>query len=179
MFESPVFLGKKPNSIVLQTRLGNPVENEIGPGLTPVALRWFEKLYSQHKVGWRYRKPCTAGYNCAGLVWANRRTGVYETPEVHKILADDGYRKTEHPDVDDVAVYWDDRGQMRHVARVVEVRRVSGTETTQPWVVSKWNDWGGEILHHVFDIPHREDLTIEFFTDRPPAGGSQVVCAQL
>jgi hypothetical protein len=62
-----------------------------------------------------------------------------------------------------------------HVGRVIELRDSPGG-LPMPWIVSKWNDWGGEVIHSVRDLPfdeaHGFDITIEFWTDRPEGAGT-------
>lgn len=166
MFEDVKFLGEPKKSIALQTRKGTDIENQIGPAVTAKGVAEFKRICAKYQIEWSIRKPCTEGYNCAGHVWASRRTSVYDTSEVRKILSEDGYSRTDNPGIDDVVLYWNDRGEFCHVARIVEVRTAEGMAIRVPWVVSKVCDWGGEAVHRAHDFPNRSNLTIEYFTDR-------------
>lgn len=136
----------------------------------------FERLVSAHP-GWEIRKRACGVYNCFGHVWASRRTAVYEESEVERILADDGYRvlaSAETPLQGDLALYaLVAGGDLLHVGLVVELRRISSSGGSPlghgaPWVLSKWNDVSGEVVHHVNDVPFPADeFSVAFWTDRP------------
>lgn len=109
-------------------------------------------------------------YNCAGHVWASRRTCIYELAEWRKILEDDGYQRTSAPVPDDIVIYYM-AGLMTHVARV---HRLIENEIGPPVpvVISKWGDTGGEVIHIVSEVPESIRGNYEYWTDRqhnPPA----------
>lgn len=173
MFELQRLQGPNQFQIALQTRRGRDIDNSVGPELTEAHHRRYAALLEQNGRNWQQRKPPSAGYNCAGHIWASRRTCIYEETEWKKILEDDGYRRTDRPMQDDVVIYVDPKVGVLHVGRIIELRGVTETPPRIPWVVSKWSDWSGEVVHHVKDVPFAGqgfDLTIECWTDRPNQG---------
>ena len=113
------------------------------------------------------RRPPTGQYNCHGLTFANRRTGIYHPASVAEILEDDGYRQIKASEVclGDVVVYYDGR-QIAHTGIVVRIEREEGLIGGQAtWIMSKWGQ-AGEYIHPVNLGPYSEhDLT--YWTDRP------------
>ncbi|MBN1590373.1 MAG: hypothetical protein JW888_12735 [Pirellulales bacterium] len=171
MFEQARFLGPTESSIVVQTRAGTDIPNlvEVKPGYREIQL--YGLLLKRFGANWIERKPASGVYNCAGHVWASRRTAILETKHWNTILRDDGYRKlaeTEQPRVGDLVLYIDNvHGDYLHVGQVVELREgVSPTSPHVPWVLSKWNSTSGETLHSAYDAPY-EQMRQEYWTDRP------------
>ncbi|MBN1591187.1 MAG: hypothetical protein JW888_16865 [Pirellulales bacterium] len=136
-------------------------------------------LLEKYGKNWTRRKPAVGGYNCAGHVWASRRTAILETEHWKTILRDDGYRRlagTEEPHVGDLILYVDKADDKAdddylHVAQIVELREgVTATSPQVPWVLSKWDSTSGEAIHNAYDVPYgRQEFTIdrEYWTDRP------------
>ncbi len=173
MLELARLKGTPRQEIILQTRLGRNVENSQSckPGRNIYDA--YHRLVSEHFT-WRNRKPACGIYNCFGLVWASRRTSIYDESEIAKILADDGYRQLQneiHLQPGDVVLYLRQDDRIRdtlHAAIVFRLERI-GTAIT-PWVLSKWSDVYGEDIHALHDLPkfeHYRDCLIEFWTDRP------------
>jgi len=151
--------------IRLQTRLGKDIANAIPTAVPSFRELQIHRLFCDRYPQWKIRKPPTAGYNCAGHVWASRRTAIYEHSEYMKVFADDGYRRTRTPKEDDLTVYVDEQGQIAHVARIISLRPgVAATSDPIPVVVSKLNDMQGEFVH-MFNSHPFGDVTIEFWTD--------------
>jgi len=181
MFDNLQLLSTSSPDIVLHTRTRRPIPNEIGCAPTEQHIRRFQALLKQGQpLGWEVRKPPTGGYNCAGHVWASRRTGIYEDLEqnVKYILQDDGYRLIGRENAytlvlqGDLVLYWDSFQQGRlflHVGMVSEMRDGVTRESPRlPWVLSKWDDVSGEVLHHFKNVPFPAgDFVVEFWTDRP------------
>lgn len=169
MFELQRLSGGASRTIPLATRLGNSVANEVAPDPSEQHLARYAALLTKHALGWTPRKPSCGGYNCFGHAWASRRTSIYDDQSVRQILSEDGYRRTHQPVQDDLALVVQD-GDIHHVGRVVELRSIVTGSEAIPWIVSKWNDWGGEVLHSVRDLPfdrsHGFDVVVEYWTDR-------------
>lgn len=173
MFEELRFLGKTEKSIALATSKGNAIPNlvEIDPDAKAVAN--YQRLLREHGVHWQPRKPATGVYNCAGMVWASRRTSILEPSAWQKIIDDDGYRwlpKDQLPMPGDIAAYVDlENEELLHVARVAYLAPgvIGGSEI--PMVVSKWNSTAGESIHRAFDVPYRKwgfNYDLCYLTDR-------------
>lgn len=177
MFEREKLLGSTERSIVVQTHLGHSIRNVIGPPVGEYDRRQFELLVARYGRYWERRKPPVGVYNCAGHVWASRRTAIYDETEWRVVLRDDGYRRvqlTELPLPEDLAVYIDStNGEVLHVGRIVVMRPgLAEGSPPIPWVVSKWKDTSGEVVHNVHDVPYAGQgfsVSIEYWTDRPSA----------
>jgi hypothetical protein len=168
MLEIARGVGTPPKGIILQTRAGHNVANSQSCEPDATIAPRYDKLRRKH-FAWVSRKPACGVYNCFGLVWASRRTAIYEESDISLLKEDDGYRKLkidEEPQVGDIVCYLLHPGNTLHAAIIVELRSL-GTSTV-PWVLSKWGSVFGEDLHTFLDVPEDlEGCTIEFWTDRP------------
>jgi hypothetical protein len=167
--------GTPEESIVVQTRLGKPVANAKAPDPSDQCRRVFERLVHRHPA-WLVRRTPTGIYNCAGHVWASRRTAIYEQEAWEQVLREDGYRQRqgfEHPTVGDLVIYRDGPSQsLLHVGQIVELRRLEvGQEQAQgviPWVLSKLGPTSGEVLHHFQQAPYEQfEASISYWTEIP------------
>ena len=177
MFEEQRLLGPTGRSIVLQTHRGRPIENEIALEPDERLIKKYNDLSKEHRFWWE-RKPPSGVYNCVGHVWASRRTAVY-APDIEtkilRIFEDDGYRVVDWPGESlapgDLATYWESaRGHKGfwHVGIVSEIRQgLVGGSQPAPWILSKWDDASGEVLHYYKDCPFSPEIEAEFWTDRP------------
>ena len=171
MFELARLQGTPESPIPLATRLGTPVRNSRSPSPSERARSIFSLLLRKHPQ-WVLRKEPCGYYNCFGLVWASRRTSIYEQDDLDRILLEDGYRGLEDPRrcrLGDLALYLDEAGGFLHVGVVAEIRQVVGggvSRSGAPWILSKWNDSTGEVLHHYNDVPFALSYTVRFWTDR-------------
>jgi hypothetical protein len=164
-----------PRRISLHTHLGNEIENEIAVHPVPQhAIDKFNRIAGQHPR-WIHRKPPTGIYNCFGHVWASRRTAVYEKFDeaVLKVREDDGYRtvdwERETPAVGDIACYWESVNPYRdcsHVGLVVSVQPQGKELPPVIWILSKWDDTTGEVVHEASDHIFK-GVRVEYWTDRP------------
>lgn len=154
MFAQAKLLGTPRRSIRLDTKLGNAVENEqaLPPDDYTIA-----RMQQQERrfPGWVKRREICGLYNCFGMVWASRRTAIYDE-EYSKFLEDDGYREIALQDVmaGDIVTYsWlNDPDRVAHVALVLMVNEDSTGRLRTPYVLSKWNDCSGEFVHNYQDF---------------------------
>ncbi len=172
MFENLQLLGMRERKIVLQTRLGNPIENLQTAEPDEQDIRKFEGIFAEHE--WTLRKKACGMYNCFGHIWAARRTCIYDLEGVKTILQDDGYRKLsagEKPLYGDIALYFfpPPEAEIWHAGLVCELREFDGLDISPvPWVLSKFGAVYGEALHAAKDVPNPEEgCDLEFWTDRP------------
>jgi hypothetical protein len=170
MFGDVNILGTPPRGIKLQTRRGNDIANEAA--LAPEArhIRSFQDLLTVFNR-WEVRCDPIGIYNCAGHVWASRRTSIYDDFAYRLIIDDDGYREISEANVrpGDITIYLDEEDrEIYHVGLVVEMRElVVGGSTRVPWVLSKLGDSMGEVLHSAYDfrLPNYS-LRPRFWTER-------------
>jgi len=166
VFEEQHLIGDTEESIRLDTRTGEPITNSRPLKPNGTEDYKFNHFCGEHGGGtWKIRSLVDITYNCAGHVWASRRTCIYETSEWRKILEHDGYRKTNQPVPDDLVIYWLEDDSLAHVARVSHLVD-SGLSHPIPFVISKWGDTGGEVFHKVSEVPNAIRGRYEFWTDR-------------
>ena len=157
--------------IILQTRKRQDVGNS--QSYEPdEKTRGLYYVFRKPHLSWENRRDACGVYNCAGLVWANRRTSIYEEDEFSKILNDDGYRllPQEHLQPNDIVIYrrkaLNNERNTLHVGIILRIDLIGKIPVT--WVLSKWSDQYGEDIHKLNDVPeHYGDFLIEFWTDRP------------
>ena len=140
-------------SIRLDTALGNPIMNSHPrENRRPVAEAQLEAaVMASHTQALRGRSH--PNYNCHGLTFASRRTGIpTQGAEIRKVLSQDGYIEVNRADVlpGDILLYWAEDGSLDHSALVVS--RPQG-EFAIPEVASKWG-WGPEVLHSATDCDY-------------------------
>lgn len=168
MFEVVTFAGSRQRSIGLDTRAGNHVENEqsLPPDHQTVAL--YNRVLEKHPA-WVARKACCGTYNCFGHVWASRRTCVFESDEVWRILREDDYRQIVVSEADrgDVVVYLHSDGLTIWHAGILEFREIYGSGgRAVPWVLSKVDASKGEVLHPIDDVHASFEYETQIWTDR-------------
>lgn len=176
MFGAVELFGTPESSIVVQTRQGESIANAQAPEPSERCFKIFDLLVHRHP-GWLVRRRPTGLYNCAGHVWACRRTAIYEQSAWEQIFREDGYRVRtglEQPTVGDLVVYRDNVTQaLLHVGEIVELRRVAAGQgpderAAVPWVLSKFGPTSGEVLHHYRQAPYEQfDVATSFWTEVP------------
>jgi hypothetical protein len=176
VFGAIVLGGTPETEFPLHTRRQSRIPNSQAlPGGDPSS--WARLLSRYDELGLEVRKAACGTYNCAGHVWASRRTAIHESSAYELILRDDEYRRVqpgEAPQIGDLALYrLQGEARILHVGIVAEFRRVPAqlgvaAARSVPWVLSKWADWGGEVFHHVERVPLPSALPfeIEYWTDR-------------
>lgn len=141
MFEEAQLLGPTERSIVVQTGRGREVKNliELEPGERE--RKRYERLFQVHGQFWVQRKPPTGVYNCAGHVWASRRTTILDEDAWFMILEDDGYRRleaNEPPIPGDLVLYRDPQVGLLHVGMIVSTERGLTDQSPRiPWVIEQ------------------------------------------
>ncbi len=159
----------KQNGILLDTRKGSPIANTQGGKVAAGRISAFREMC--RTKNWTLRRNPEGLYNCAGLVWASRRTGISELEDWQKILREDGYRQIMQPKVDDFVLYCDAKDKSYlHVGRVVNMLEgITPTSQRIPLVLSKWGHDLGECYHFAESHGFSHDFTIkiEFWTERP------------
>jgi hypothetical protein len=167
MFEILKIAIPRKKSIALDTRLGNPIENEIAPSPSDMNKQKDLRIYREYILKWEQRIPPTGIYNCIGHVWASRRTAIYSDKARKKIISDDGYTElllTDNPLPDDFIVYEDKESDyFLHIGRVIAV---SNSEIK---ILSKWDDSSGEYIHSPEDAPYQTQFSqtrIYYITER-------------
>lgn len=174
MFDNISLIGTKPPAIVLQTRRGADINNSQSLPPDEPSIRKDHHLASQHPY-WELRRQAYGLCNCAGVVWGNRRTAIYEQTEWELILKDDGYRRFSHTQRDplspgDLVLYrMQNSDKFLHVGMIIKL--VEGLSEPSPFLISKWNDCSREVVHQLHDVPQQYrsfGYQVEYWTDRDP-----------
>ena len=169
MFEQHRLVGDTRIRLRLDTKERNPIKNEVAPRPNSQALRKDASLWQKNADLWQRRAEPRGVYNCAGLVWAARRTAIYADAEWNQILEEDGYRELGGVDdvsIGDIAVYAAmGAGGYLHVGVVIATDEISPMGRPMPRILSKWDDTSGEYLHLVPNVPF-EDWKVTYWTDR-------------
>lgn len=174
MMDELILLQPGPQ-LALETRGRRQIPNVVAAPPGDRERRIYRKLLGDHP-GWKERKPPAGGYNCAGMVWASRRTSVEASEGVQLIWEDDGLRtlrSRERLDVGDLACYHVARGDRFRDFLHVGVVIVAGSEILQSdaedpiLVLSKFNSTFGEVVHPLHDVPFDFPHEVVFWTDRP------------
>jgi hypothetical protein len=143
-----------PDNIILETSQGTQLENSRKGEITLNDKFYHDKLERQYGSSSRERTPPVVSYNCHGLTFAVRRTGIHQENMLKILLADDAYveivdRKKVLPG--DTIIYYGEDGDIIHSGIVVE-------EPTEehywiPLVVSKWAKYK-ELVHRATQCPY-------------------------
>lgn len=173
MFEETRLLGTPKECIQVQTRKKRNLENWVAPPPHTQAINFYKRFRETYGATWLPRKPATGVYNCAGMVWASRRTCLSDPTDWRVILEDDEYSLVDQQEdlkVGDIAVYRkkDDK-EILHVGRICDVERIEHWPNYLVSVLSKWSAQHGEDIHLVDNVPPLnggEPFDVEFWTDR-------------
>lgn len=153
--------------LALETKARYPIPNEVSARPSPKHHAQYARLVSQHKQ-WVPRKSPSGEYNCFGMVWAARRTGIYEEAALARIIKDDGYRVIPPQDAvfGDLVKYALEDGSTTHVGVYShDLPPLAASGRPFKIILSKLNDSLGEVFHQLQDawFPYH---TIAFLTDR-------------
>ncbi len=144
--------GYYQKSIILQTSKGNNISNSNNWIENSPLFQYQLKKIRQQYPGLIVRNGPSGVYNCHGFTFASRRTCIFESTEIQKILNDDNYKAIKNPDVlpGDIALYFGNDGDIEHSAIVTKEPDV---QLKIPIVISKWGT-SYEIIHSVFICPY-------------------------
>ena len=136
---NPLFLLR--GALALQTRERKDIENSYDRrGPTAGEQLHVDHLIAEYSESVARTRTPSAQYDCHGLTFADRRTGICPSDVVRQILLQDGYRKVELSDVlpGDAVIYIGQDGEVEHSGVVVELRRSLSGAVVDTVVVSKW-----------------------------------------
>jgi hypothetical protein len=148
--------------IRLETSKRTGIENLQGYEISTFELNWSAEIPKLHPSAIQ-RTGSSALYNCHGLTFASRRTRVFDTQEVHRILSDDKWLELVIEDVraGDIVVYYSEEGEANHSGIILEC----DAEFRLPIVCSKWGH-AGEYIHRLSDVPSVYGPQWKFFRCR-------------
>jgi hypothetical protein len=149
--------------IRLQTARGTEIQNGPYEGISRLDENLFQSLVT---AGRTVRRGPSLKYNCHGLTFAARRTGIFDAPFVSLVLTEDGYEEIPNDDAvlpGDVVVYYSDDGDPSHSGIVLERKTAHGL--FDPFVVSKFGK-GHEFVHRLWDVPNVYGRNIKYYRCR-------------
>jgi hypothetical protein len=140
---------EEPLEIRLDTHTQKHIPNAQYRNVTKIAVAM--EIKQEKEFNAKYHGEASGVYNCHGLTFANRRTGIYEDSALNLILTEEYQEIRNRKDVavGDVAVYYENEGIM-HSAVVIQVDR--GLELNSIFVLSKSRSFK-EIIHAVDNAP--------------------------
>lgn len=147
--------GQRPfRSIVTQTSAGHAIDNAQGDEISATELAQGTAQLAGYGPRIEIRSSPNPRYNCHGMTFASRRTQVFETDEIEKILHDDKYEEVSLDEVlpGDVVLYFDESGYDIEHSGVVVTRPTPETLRI-PHVYSKWGK-GPEVIHPLNGCPY-------------------------
>lgn len=136
----------------MDTAAGDPIDNEQLEEISYQELTQYQLIRRKYPRADERSRP-NPQYNCHGMTFGSRRTGVFEDEEITKILSHDEYLEIPATDVKhgDVILYFGQSGDVQHSGFVVS--GPMGLVLSVPYVVSKWGK-GGQYVHIANDCPY-------------------------
>ena len=112
--------------------------------VTDIEKKWGDKIIP--------RSGPTPIYNCHGLVFASRRTGIFDNSSIRQILEDDRYHEIQKEDTlpGDIVIYFN-KGDIEHSGIIITVP--SENLLKIPLVYSKWGKYS-EVIHLQNQCPY-------------------------
>jgi hypothetical protein len=136
--------------IRLETSKKTGIDNDQDSEISTFQRNWSAEIPKLHPNA-KPRTGMSSVYNCHGLTFASRRTGVLDPAGLRRILKDDQWEEVKDVrDVlpGDIVVYFSDEGDANHSGIVVACEG----DLYLPIVCSKWGH-AGEYLHQLSDCP--------------------------
>ncbi len=132
--------------LLMQTMASSDIPNYQVKEISQFERNQFGAYERKFGTGVEIRSEATPLYNCHGLTFGSRRTGIYDPSVVELILKDDAYVDVPEDRVlpGDIILYIGEDGDIEHSGIVVTTP--SKDLLRIPMVVSKWGKYR-EILH--------------------------------
>lgn len=146
----------KSESIILQTRKGTVITNKqiIEEISDDDFVRAVDRIRASH-IG-AIARPHTVSkiYNCHGMTFACRRTGIDQLSEISKILDEDNYQEVQMSDLlaGDIVLYFEENGEVSHSGLVIKIASTP-TFKAETLILSKWGDTC-EVIHTLYNCPY-------------------------
>jgi len=140
--------------LALETAEKNKIPNAQSKELSPQELLQvtdFEKKWGERITP---RSGPTPIYNCHGLVFASRRTRIFDNSSIWQILEDDRYHEIQKEDAlpGDIVIYFN-KGDIEHSGVIITAPSESLLKI--PLVYSKWGKYS-EVIHLQNQCPYHQ-----------------------
>lgn len=152
----------RPPSLILQSRRSRWILNHQIQDISAYEANLFPKYKDEYPDAGIRSDPDPL-YNCHGMTFASRRTGIHDPAMLHLILEDDNYSEVAPKDVlpGDVIIYFSNDGDLEHSGIVV-----SGPGPLMvPLVCSKWGKYC-EVVHLANRCPYSYERPV-FYRVKP------------
>lgn len=125
--------------IALETRKNTPIINQQSFEFSSYERNQFNKFKTDYPHA-RIRCEPNPIYNCHGMTFASRRTSIFDSSEITKIIEEDGYTVVSELDLmpGDIILYFETSGDCEHSGIVIEVPSRNKGTFWIPTVCSKW-----------------------------------------
>lgn len=147
-------------SIKLQTSKGTDIPNSQEN--TEHSLLYLKQLndLKVEYVGSNFKSGPSQTYNCHGMTFANRRTGIYENEIISRILNDDSYIEIKRKDImpGDIVLYFSQDGDAEHSGVILQC---PSHQEIAPKILSKWGS-SFEVIHSLYLCPY-EKSNIKYY----------------
>jgi hypothetical protein len=146
--------------LALESRLQKPISNWFNRSPTSDGHKLRVREY-QDKYPDEIHRPVepSSMYNCHGLTFAARRTGINKHDHVKQILAEDDYKPIGSGSpifAGDVAIYLE-KSEIVHSGIVAWVCKKTG----DIWILSKWGEYH-EAIHRPLNCPYPQ-CTVNYY----------------
>lgn len=151
---SPPNVGsRQQGELALETAASRRIPNAQLLEISRFEQAQFRDIEARYGARADWRTDPTPRYNCHGMTFASRRTGIFETWVINRILDDDGYREVTLDEVlaGDVILYFDDTGDVEHSGIVI--LPPSQDPLRVPLIYSKWGKYA-ELVHRANQCPY-------------------------
>lgn len=142
-----------PPHLALESCEHRHIDNERILEIAPTEANQFREFDSDFGDRVVRRSEPTPHYNCHGMTFASRRTGIFEESVIQQIIAEDRYFEVPEANVlpGDVILYIDSFGLVEHSGIVIEEPKPENLNI--PRVCSKWGKYA-ELLHLSTHCPY-------------------------
>lgn len=147
-------LAGQPPSLALETCHARSIDNARIYEISAFEANSHEVFDKDYGASVERRCDPTPLYNCHGLTFGARRTGIFDSKTLQQILTEDHYVQIPQDEVleGDIIMYFDElSGDFEHSGIVVSRPR---PETLNiPFICSKWGKYA-EVLHMANNCPY-------------------------
>jgi hypothetical protein len=146
------FVPNPEKTLALDSAAGNQIDNGQLFEISSFEMNQEASLNEKYEGTVTFRSKSTPRYNCHGMTFASRRTGIYDTQTINQILKEDGYKEIDPASVlpGDVIVYYAADGDAEHSGVVISE---IDSQLRIPKVVSKWGKFA-EFVHWANQCPY-------------------------
>lgn len=144
---TPMHIGPPARKeLALESAAGRPIPNEQLAEISHFEGAQFPGYEARYGSRVYRRTDPTPRYNCHGMTFAARRTGIFELAAIDLILDDDGYQEVAPDGVlaGDVVLYFGEYNDVEHSGVVISPP--SQDNLGIPLICSKWGKYA-EVIH--------------------------------